>query len=233
MIAKLARLSHLGSDDRTAIRTLPVTVAELAANRPLIREGQAAGDCHLILDGYVCRYKLASNGGRQIVSFHMRGDVIDLQHMLFNTVDDSVQTITTVKYARFPASALRQVAQERLMVAEALWRDTLVDASISREWVMNVGRRDAKSRVAHLLCEFAMRRELAGLGSPERFELPMTQEQIGDATGLTAVHVNRMIRSLDEDGAIVRYHRSIHIADWNNMRQIADFDPMYLHGTAT
>jgi hypothetical protein len=108
----------------------------------------------------------------------------------------------------------------------------LVDASVFREWVLNIGQRDAKSRVAHMLCEFAIRREAAGLGSPERFDLPMSQEQVGDATGLTSVHVNRMRRALGEDGVIDRNKRDVRITDWKRLRDIAGFDPMYLHNVA-
>ncbi len=232
LIGKLTRLGKLQNDDISAIRSLPVSVADAQPNQFLVREGESTGDCYLILSGYVCRHKLASNGGRQIVSFHMAGDIVDLQHLLFAKADHSIQTITAVQYARFSAKALRQMAQERPLVAEALWRDTLIDASIFREWVLNVGRRDAKARVAHMLCEFAVRREAAGLGSPERFDLPMSQEQIGDATGLTSVHVNRMLRSLAEDGVIDRDNRNVHIVEWDQMRRIADFDPMYLHAAA-
>ncbi len=232
LIKKLTRLGKLEDDDRTAIRSLPVVIAEAPANQFLVREGDRAGDCYLILSGYACRHKLASNGGRQIVSFHMAGDIVDLQHLLFAKADHSIQTITDVRYARFPAKALRQIAHERTFVAEALWRDTLIDASIFREWVLNVGRRDAKSRIAHMLCEFAVRREAAGLGSPERFDLPMSQEQIADATGLTPVHVNRMLRALGEDGVIARDKRELNIIDWDQLRRIADFNAMYLHSAA-
>ncbi len=232
LIGKLTRLSRLEADDLNAIRSLPVIIAEAQSHQFLVREGESTGDCYLILGGYVCRHKLASNGGRQIVSFHMAGDIVDLQHLLFAKADHSIQTITDVKYAKFPAKALRQISQDHPLIAEALWRDTLIDASVFREWVLNVGRRDAKSRIAHMLCEFAVRRQAAGLGSPERFDLPMTQEQIGDATGLTSVHVNRMLRALEEDGVIARNNRDIHIVDWDEMRRIADFDPMYLHAAA-
>lgn len=232
LIGKLTRLSELSDDDQQALRSLPVTIVDAPTNHFLIREGQDAPECYLILEGYVCRHKLASNGGRQIVSFHMAGDIVDLQHLLLTKADHSIQTITNVRYARFPAQRLRQIAQERPMVAAALWRDTLIDASVFREWVLNVGRRDAKSRVAHMLCEFAVRRQAAGLGSPERFNLPMTQEQIADATGLTPVHVNRMLRALMEDGVIDRDNRDVRIVDWDQMRRVADFDPMYLHTAA-
>lgn len=229
---KLTRLSRLADEDQQVIPSLPVTVAEAATNQFLIREGHDAPECYLILDGCVCRHKLASNGGRQIVSFHMAGDIVDLQHLLLTKADHSIQTITNVGYARFPAKRLREMAQARPLIAEALWRDTLIDASIFREWVLNVGRRDAKSRIAHMLCAFAVRRQAAGLGSPERFDLPMSQEQIADATGLTSVHVNRMLRALMEDGVIDRNNRDLRVVDWGQMRRVADFDPMYLHAVA-
>jgi CRP-like cAMP-binding protein len=232
VIRKLGRLGEIGDAERTAIRALPKTTATASNNTYLAKEGMPAGDCYLLLAGYVCRHKLASNGGRQIVSFHMAGDIVDLQHLLFKTADHSVQAITEIRYARIPSKPLRQLARQNPLIAEALWRDTLIDASIFREWVLNVGQRDAKSRIAHMLCEFAVRREAAGLGSPERFDLPMSQEQIGDATGLTAVHVNRMLRALATDGVIDRDKREVHITDWKGMRSIAGFDPMYLHAVA-
>jgi CRP-like cAMP-binding protein len=232
VIQKLDRLRALGDDERNAIRELPKTIGSAATGVFLVKEGTPSGDCYLILDGYVCRHKLASNGGRQIVSFHMAGDIVDLQHLLFEIADHSIQSITDVKFAKIPSAAMRQLAKQYPLVAEAFWRDTLIDASVFREWVLNIGRRDAKSRIAHMLCEFAVRREAAGLGSPERFELPMSQEQIGDATGLTSVHVNRMLRALAEDGVIDRDKRDLRITDWERLRSIAGFDPMYLHAVA-
>jgi CRP-like cAMP-binding protein len=229
VIRKLERLGTLDDADRAAVHDLPVVVGQAGNNSYLVRERGSAGDCYLILDGYVCRHKLSSNGGRQIVSFHMAGDIVDLQHLLFSVADHNIQSITDIRFARIPAKALRDLARRRPMVAEALWRDTLIDASIYREWVLNVGRRDAKSRIAHMLCEFAVRREAAGLGSPERFDLPMSQEQIGDATGLTSVHVNRMLRALAEEGMIARGNRDVQIVNWANLRRTADFDPIYLH----
>jgi CRP-like cAMP-binding protein len=158
--------------------------------------------------------------------------VLDLQHLLFSMADHNVQTITSGTVAWIPSSELKLVAQRRPRIGEALWRDTLIDASIFREWVLNVGRRDAKSRIAHMLCEFAARCRAAGLGSPESIHLPMTQEQIADATGLTAVHVNRMMRALRQDGVIEQKGKELRIVDWDRMRGIADFDPVYLHAAA-
>lgn len=232
VIRKLEQLAHLEQADRDAIRSLPFTIKTAPSNHYLVREGDIATDCCVLLSGYACRHKAARNGGRQIVSFHMSGDILDLQHLLLSRADHNVQTITEAVFAWVPAANLRRVAQERPTLGEALWRDTLIDASIFREWVLNVGRRDAKQRIAHMLCEFAARREKAGLGSPERFDLPMTQEQIADATGLTSVHVNRMLHELASDGVIVRDKRQVEITDWRRMCRVADFDPAYLHEAA-
>ena len=229
---KLDRLARLDEADRAAVRSLPFQVRAAPAHQFLVREGETATQCCILLKGYACRHKTTSSGGRQIVSFHMPGDILDLQHLLLSRADHNLQTITDAQIAWTPAAEIRRVAQERPQVAEALWRDTLIDASIFREWVLNVGRRDARSRIAHMLCEFAARRDAAGLGSPERFELPMTPEQIGDATGLTSIHVNRMLHELERDGVIRRHGRQLEIADWDRMRQVADFDPMYLHRAA-
>lgn len=229
IIGKLEKLARLDAADRAAIKALPVALRSASANQYLVREGDDAGECRMLLSGYACRHKMTSDGGRQIVSFHIPGDILDLQHLLLPRADHNLQTITKAVIASVPAVRLKRVAREHPNIAEALWRDTLIDASIFREWVLNVGRRDGKTRVAHMLCEFAARREAAGLGGPERFELPMTQEHIADATGMTVVHVNRMLQALNAAGIIERDGRSVAIRDWERMRRVADFDPLYLH----
>ena len=119
---------------------------------------------------------------------------------------------------------------ERPAVGKAMWIDTLVDASIFREWIANVGRRDARTRIAHVLCEFALRLKLSGLGEQTGYQLPMTQEQLGDVTGLTSVHVNRTLKSLEAEGLIERLSpRAITIGDWKKLADAGDFDSNYLH----
>jgi CRP-like cAMP-binding protein len=232
VLRKLGRLANLEQADREAIRSLPLRVETVPPDHFLVREGGVASECCILLEGYACRHKSTSNGGRQIVSFHMPGDILDLQHLLLSKADHNLQTITPATVGFVPAEELKQLAQQRPAVSEALWRDTLIDASIFREWVLNVGRRDGTSRVAHMLCEFAARREAAGLGPAESFELPMTQEQIADATGMTMVHVNRVVHELAAQGVIIWDQRQITITDWPRLRRIADFDPAYLHAAA-
>jgi CRP-like cAMP-binding protein len=124
---------------------------------------------------------------------------------------------------------LVDLAFTRPAVGKALWLETLVEASIAREWIANVGRRDARARVAHLLCEFAYRLDAVGLGEECNFQLPMTQEQLADTTGLTPVHVNRTLKGLDNEGLTTRTKRSVKINDWKRMAQVADFRSTYLH----
>jgi CRP-like cAMP-binding protein len=231
-IRKLDRLVSLDDGDREALAGLPFRMGTARAGQILVRENDETVDCYVLLAGYACRHKLAGDGGRQIVSFHVPGDILDIQHLLLPRADHNLEAISDVRFARVGADALRRVMRERPRVGEALWRDTLIDASIFREWVLNVGRRDAKARIAHMLCEFAIRREAAGVGSPERFELPMTQNHIADATGLTPIHVNRSLRALSEDGVIARDRRHVEIVDWDRMKRAADFDPLYLHAAA-
>lgn len=232
IVAKLSRLIDLGEDDRALIAALPFRVEQVPAGRHLIREGQVAPDCCILVRGYACRHKLTADGARQIVSFHLRGDILDIQHLLLERADHNVQAISASTIAWVPRQRLEQLAWSRPAIGKALWRDCLIDASIFREWVLNVGRRDGKSRIAHMLCEFAARCRAAGLGDGNCFDLPMTQEQIGDATGLTSVHVNRMLKTLRDEGAISRSGRQVTISDWAKLQRIADFDSHYLHAAA-
>lgn len=231
MIAKLSRLASLDDADRQAIRALPVQIKSASSGQYLVREGDDTTVCCMLLDGFACRHKEAGDGGRQIVSFHIPGDILDLQHLMLERADHNVQTITPATVAWIPASEIKALTRSRPNINDALWRDTLIDASVFREWVLNVGRRDAKSRIAHMLCEFAARAAV-GLAPPERITLPMTQEHIADATGLTSVHVNRTLKELDQSGVIERNKRDIRIIDWPGMQRIADFDPAYLHAAA-
>ena len=232
IIGKLSRLVELGADDQAAIAGLSFEVAAVGANEYLVREGDIPTRCCVLLSGYACRHKTSRTGARQIVSFHLPGDILDLQHLQLPYADHNVQIITAGEVAWMPANQLSQLTADYPNINSALWRDVLIDGSIYREWILNVGRRDARSRIAHMLCEFAARRAVAGLGSAEHFELPMTQEQIADATGLTPVHVNRMLQALRDEGVLSREGRMIQIVDDARMRRIADFEPAYLHQAA-
>ncbi|HXH16602.1 MAG TPA: Crp/Fnr family transcriptional regulator [Sphingomonas sp.] len=232
LIRKLERLAPLDDADRQAIAALPVRVETVPAGAQLVNRGDTMTACCVLLEGYSHRYKQAANGNRQIVSFHLAGDIMDLQHLMLPTADHGIQTLTEATIAWIPLVALQAVMKARQKIGDAFWRDTLIDASIFREWVLNVGQRDAKSRVAHMLCEFVVRREAAGLGGPGSLALPMSPDHIADATGLTIVHVNRMLTALENDGVIRLDNGRVTVADWDGLRKSADFDISYLHMAA-
>ncbi|HEY8591390.1 MAG TPA: Crp/Fnr family transcriptional regulator [Sphingomicrobium sp.] len=229
-VEKLSYRLPLDADDQAAIRALPFNLKRIERSHFLVRERERATHSTVLLSGYAIRSKLVATGGRQILSVHMKGEVVDLQNSMLEIADHSVQMLTPGKIAAVPREAVIALTRERPRIGHAMWLDTLVDGSIFREWITNVGRRDARTRIAHLLCEFSLRLKVAGLGHENQYELPMTQEQLADATGLTSVHVNRTIKSLERDGLIQRSNpRSIFVGDWRKLADAGDFDSNYLH----
>lgn len=229
MLRKLQLWLPLSDSDQSAILALPHTVRQLRPHELIVREDDRPRHSCLLLSGFAFRHKVAGNGGRQILSVHMTGDVVDLHNSILRRADHNVQALTNVAAAFIPVKAIEDIAVSHPAVGKAMWYETLVDASIFREWTLNVGQRDARTRIAHLLCEIGLRLNVAGLGDKTNFELPMTQEQLADALGLTSVHVNRMLKSLERDGFIDRSQRSVRIVDFQQLSRIGDFDPRYLH----
>jgi CRP-like cAMP-binding protein len=229
MLSKLERRATLDDDDRAALLTLPFRLRTFDAAKYVVREGTPCTDSALIVSGFAFRHKLTADGDRQVVSIHLAGDFVDLQSALLNTADHNVQTLTRCEIAIVPRESIIRLIDEHPRIGRALWIDTLIDGAIFREWILNVGRRDAKHRIAHLLCEFAKRVELADLGDTHGYLFPMTQEQLADCTGLTSVHVNRSLKALEADGLIVREKRHIAIPDWTKLRELAGFSDLYLH----
>jgi CRP-like cAMP-binding protein len=229
VLARLESRISLEHADREAIRALPLTRRTLEAASYLVREGEPPETCAILLRGFAYRHKVTGDGARQILSVHMPGEFLDLQNSFLLVADHNVQALTRCEVATLPVPALRALAEEHPRLALAMWIDTLVDAAVFREWIVNVGQRDATSRIAHLLCEFALRLHAAGMAEERAYELPMTQEQIADAVGLTPVHVNRVLQTLGRTNLIHRDKRSVAILDWDALRDVGDFNSRYLH----
>ena len=232
LIRKLGRLATLDAEERRILADLPYRLEAVPPGALLVSEGNVVTQCCVLVEGYACRHKTSAEGKRQIVSFHLAGDILDIQHLMLDRADHNVETITSAQIAWVPTDKLRTLVLERPNIGQALWRDVLIDASVFREWVLNVGRRDAKTRIAHMLCEFGARALAAGIAKGDPFLLPLTQEQIADATGLTPVHVNRMLRYLREAGALSVGQKGVCIEDFGLLQAISSFDPTYLHAAA-
>lgn len=226
---RLARRDALIDGDLAALRSLSIVARDFDPGQYLLREGDRPKFCSYLKSGFVYRHKIVGDGGRQIVSIHVPGDFIDAQNLLLGQSDHNIQALTDCRILMIPVEEVLAVAMAHPAIGRALWRETLVEAAVLREWVANIGRRDARARTAHMLCEVAVRREHAGLGPRETFDLPMTQEQLGDALGLTAVHVNRTLKTLESEGLITRNKRSVTVANWRGLRSAGDFTANYLH----
>lgn len=229
MVRKLSLQAALSEADQQAVLDLPYVLKSMSAGAYIVRDGDQPEHSCLLVSGFAFRHKVVGDGGRQILSLHMSGDVVDLQNSLLRMADHNVQALSQVEIALIPRTAIREIAFSRPPVGMAMWYDTVVDGSVQREWTTNVGRRDARTRMAHLLCEFGVRLETAGLGSTCDYEMPMTQEQLADSMGLTAVHVNRTLMGLDREGLTQRNKRSVIIHDWKRLAEAGDFSSDYLH----
>ena len=229
MIRKLELWATFSDVEKAAMRALPHSVRRLEPHQAIVQQGDLTTHSCLLISGYAYREKIVRTGHRQILGIHMSGDMVDLQNSLLIVADHGVRALTPATVAFIPRDAVLDVAFRHRPIGEALWFDTLVDAAVFREWIVDVGRRDAITRLAHVQCEFGLRLEAAGLGTHRDYELPMSQEELGDCLGLTAVHVNRMLRQLDTEGLIEREKRAVRIIDWPGMVRRGDFDGSYLH----
>jgi CRP-like cAMP-binding protein len=229
LLRKLDSIATLTDEDRQAILDLPVTVKAFEADADIVRDGDRPSDCCLVLTGFVCRYKITLEGRRQIMGFYIPGDIPDLQSLHLQTMDHSVGTLVRSSVALIPHQSLREMWRRHPNLGEALWRDTLIDAAMFREWLIGIGRRSAYQRIAHLLCELKVRMKAVGLAGDNGCELPITQNEFGDALGLSTVHVNRVLQDLRGEGLIVLRGSFLTIPDWEALKAAGEFDPTYLH----
>ena len=229
LVRKLQASNRLNDDDIAAIERLPITVKHVAAHESIIREGEKTEQCCLLLDGFACRSKTTDEGKRQILSIHIAGDMPDLQSLHLEIMDHDITTLSKCAVGFASHQSIRDLTHERPRVADALWRETLVDASVFREWIVNVGRRSASKRMAHLIAELRARLSVLGLSTADTFELPMTQIDLADALGLTPVHVNRVVQELRRSGLIKLSKHVVSLADAERLMQLGDFDNTYLH----
>jgi CRP-like cAMP-binding protein len=229
LVRKLESITTLSEAEKQAVLGLPTTMRQFRADEEVVREGDRPWQCCLLVEGFLCRYKLLPDGARQIQSFHVPGDIPDLQSLHLGVMDHGLATIAASTVALIPHDAVRDLTHAHPPIADKLWRDTLVDAAIFREWIVNVGRRNAYQRIAHLLCEIFLKLRAVGLTDGESFGFPITQAEIADATGLSTVHVNRSIMQLRGDGLIRLERGHCTISNLGRLKEVAMFDPAYLY----
>lgn len=229
LVRKLGSLFSLSDEEKQSLAGLPMQERTLRAGQDIVREGDRPSQCCLLLGGFAYRYKLLEGGRRQIFSFHIPGDMPDLLSLHVPVMDHNLGTLTACRVALIPHQPLRALSQRHPRIGEAFWRDTLVDAAVFREWMVGMGRRSACCRVAHLLCEMVRRMQLVGLAEGSAVQLPLTQEMVADALGLSTVHVNRVLQALRGKGLIAWKAGTLAVEDWEGLRRAGEFDPAYLH----
>jgi CRP-like cAMP-binding protein len=233
LIRKLESIFSLDENERAALLNLPLQVMTLRADQDIVREGDRPSRSCALLEGFAATFKVTADGKRQITAFHIAGDIPDLQSLHLEVLDSSLSTLTPCKVGFIQHEALHDLCDRNPRIARALWRETLIDASIFREWTLNIGRREAYGRIAHILSELMARMDAVGLTKDHTCEMPITQGEFADATGLSNVHVNRVLQELRRDGLIVFKGSTLQVADRQKLHKAGEFDPTYLHLNGT
>jgi CRP-like cAMP-binding protein len=195
----------------------------------LVRRGEPVTKSTLLVSGFACRYMDDRSGRRQLVAIHVPGDLIDLHGFPMRVLDHDLVTLTDVAVATVDHRQLESITERFPRLTRMLWFATLLEAAMHREWIFRLGRLPADGRVAHLFCELDERLRLVGLVQDDRFALPITQADVGEACGLTGVHVNRVLRRLREGGLMTFGGGEAVILDRAALRHAAEFSPDYLY----
>ena len=231
LIRKLEQFGKLSSNERQVLENLHLDIQQVDAGQDLGRNGHRSSQCSLLLTGMMCRYRTMQDGQRQIMSFHFPGDILDLSGLLLNKPDHGLGTLTPVEVAPIAHATLRGLIQQHPGLGRRLWQDTLVDAAVFREWVVNVGRRSAYARTAHLICEIVARMRAVGMVQ-DHPSLTVTAVDLADATGLSVVHVNRVLQELRARKLVEPHGHALAVLDWDGLKHAGGFDPDYLHQRA-
>lgn len=229
LLLKLRARDVISSEEAKVLRDSIAEIRAFPANTVIVRAGMPLTVSTLLIDGVVCRYSDLADGQRQIMELHVAGDFVDLHSFLLKHLEHNVGSLTPVRLAIVPHEALRLITQDHAHLTRTLWFSTLLDAATHREKILSVGRRPAVARIAHLMCELFLRLGVVGLAGPDRFRLTLTQAELADATGLTSIHVNRMLKQLRDEGLMTFRGGEVVIQDWGGLQRIAGFDPRYLY----
>lgn len=226
---RLEARSEISDEERTALLALPGTPQKVSAHHEFVRLGEELTHACLVTDGVVARFAQLDDGSRQIIGFHIPGDMVDLYSLMLPRAPSPLQAQSRATILKVPHQALRDLAFNHRGLSSAFWRDCVADGHIVAQWLVNVGRRNARARTAHLICEMAVRYAQIDRLEHGVFPFPITQEQLADALGLTSVHVNRSLRGLRESGLVRLGRGEAAILDWDGLTRAAEFDPGYLH----
>ncbi len=229
LLSKLEHVVPLEAPDLDALAGLMRLEEHVQADRNIVSEGQAPRSMFVLLEGLACRYRMLPDGARQILTFLLPGDLCDLHVFLLRRMDHSIGTLTPVRLATITREDLLEVGLRHPRISVGLWWSSLQEEAVLRERIVSLGRRDARERVAYLLCELVWRQKAIGHASGDSIDLPLTQIELADALGLTPVHVNRVLQALRRDGLLMLERRQLTLLNLDALVAVAQFDAGYLH----
>ena len=229
LVTKLKVSNNLSEVDIQAIEALPIRRRDLEAQQRIVADGDRPSDCCLLFSGFAYRAKTMVDGRRQVLSLHIPGEIPDMQSLHLHVMDHDLVTMTPCVIGLISHDAVKALSRARPAVADAFWRETLIDAAIFREWIVNVGARPANARLAHLLMEIYRRLEAIGQAKDDEFVFPITQADLGECLGLSAVHVNRVLQELRREGFVEVQRGRFRILERAKLEAFGGFDDGYLH----
>lgn len=228
LVQTLARRDTLSAREQAALEAAVSDIKVAPAGTTLVRAHNIVENSTLLVEGFIARLYYLASGKRQIVAIHVPGDFVDLHSLLLKELDHDVVALTDVRIAHVPHAALRRITETEPHLTRMLWFLTAADAAIHREWTAALGH-SAAGRIAHRFCELQVRLAIVGRADPAGYALPLTQADLADMTGLTAVHVNRTLRQLREAGLMTFRDGRVIIPDLARLQAFASFDPLYLY----
>lgn len=229
LVLKLEQRDRLSDDEKRVLESAISRVRVVEADEDIVHEGETPSESSLLLDGFAARYKIFSNGRRQITAIHVAGDFVDLHSFLLKTMDHGVLALTPCRVAVVPHAALERITDEHPHLTRLLWLNTLIDGAIHREWLTTMGRLSATAHMAHFICELFLRLKAVGRTDGDTIHLPLTQAELGDTLGLSTVHVNRVLQELRKEGLIRWQGDALTILDWERLEKVGEFTPTYLN----
>jgi CRP-like cAMP-binding protein len=229
-IRKLGQFSELDDNEKSALEhAAGARTRRLAPREDIVRQGDHLQHVNLMLDGWACRYKVLEDGRRQVMAFLIPGDMCDLRMYLLRRMDHSIGVLSHATVVELPMDAVAELTTTYPRLRDAFHWNSLVEEASAREWIVNLGRRNATERMAHLFCELFIRLKAVGLVDGMTFEFPVTQELLSDAVGLSAVHVNRTLMDLREARLVSLKGRTLTILDVDRLKAAGLFNADYLH----
>jgi CRP-like cAMP-binding protein len=230
LVGKLQRRGRpLDAREVSALAESISQTTEYQAGHDVVREHEYATQSNLLIAGWCYRYSDLPDGRRQTLALHMGGDFVDLHSFQLKRMDHSVRTLTPCTVAAVPHENLTRITESFPHLTRQLWYSTLIDAAIMRRWMVSLGQRSALENMAHLFCEIYYRASLVNLVADDAFHFPLTQAEIGEALGISAVHSNRVLQQLRAQGLIASSGRTVKILDLRALERAAAFDPTYLN----